>query len=416
MNILFISGHYPPHTKGGGEISTHLIAQGLVKLGHTVTVIAEGERDEITLLDGVRVRRLPIPLTKKVLFERRASQKMAAFLQAQLKDLPDYDILHAHDWRSALVLAELVRARPAFARSFGEARTVVTVRDYAQISGDTNHILADGSIPAQPFRLKSILRSQRITEARGVRKAMRAAQYLININYRRRAFASAASHIFISHAQQAEIGKHQDLSQKKVRVIYNPVPSLYLSTSPSEGAPQHILYVGRLEEYKGVGLLVEAWEAVAKKFPNARLTLVGRGAQKEEYERQTDSRGLQYQTKFVDHIAYDRMIELYDQASIVVAPHLWLEPFGRTAVEAMARGKIVVSANIGGPGEIIKDNVTGLLFEAGSSQALTERLSDALSMDTYDRRAMQVSARKWVQENLTIEKIAKLHEDFYCAP
>ena len=44
MKILFLSAQYPPETKGGGELSTHLIAQGLQQLGHDITVVTDGDR------------------------------------------------------------------------------------------------------------------------------------------------------------------------------------------------------------------------------------------------------------------------------------------------------------------------------------------------------------------------------------
>ena len=82
-------------------------------------------------------------------------------------------------------------------------------------------------------------------------------------------------------------------------------------------------------------------------------------------------------------------------------------------IEGMARGKVVVAANIGGPSEIIKHSKTGLLFERGSAQDLAHTLEHALKMNYFDKKEMGIAARDYVRDNLNMEKIGKEHETFY---
>src|SRR5581483_12425310 len=103
MKILFVSGYYPPVVRGGGELSTYLIAQALQQRGHEVHVIADGQRSEISETNGVHIQRLPLGLTAKPLLEKRMSRKIAHALTPYLAG---YDIIHAHDFRSALALSE----------------------------------------------------------------------------------------------------------------------------------------------------------------------------------------------------------------------------------------------------------------------------------------------------------------------
>src|SRR5690348_15132248 len=120
MNILFLSALYPPTTKGGGELSTHYIAQGLAALGHQVKVITTGPQRVESHINGVDVLRFPIELLKKPLFEKHASRHMKGHLLEIIGDPKRYDVIHAHDFRSALVLSELHLPN-----------TLVTARDYA---------------------------------------------------------------------------------------------------------------------------------------------------------------------------------------------------------------------------------------------------------------------------------------------
>ncbi len=401
MKILFISGHYPPNTAGGGEISTHLIARGLVELGHDVSVITDGPQAYENDLDNVRVMSLPLKLSAKPLREKKHSQCVARKLRHAIKS-GQYDIVHAHDFRAALALALI-----------NDVPKVVTARDYAQLSGCTNNITADGNIDPGCQGIGEAISCQRIAEASPLRKAGRAFQYLFNIKYRRRAFASFPLQVFISDYQKEYVNRYIDAGQQKQAVIYNPVSPDYLSEPIKEGQRGHVLYVGRVEMYKGVRLLLQAWPSVLRNQPQAQLTIVGRGAQREEYERLVQKEAWRDSVKFVDHVPYNQMKSLYDRAQVVVAPHLWVEPFGRTVVEAMARGKVVVAANCGGPGEIIQDGQTGILFERANGRNLTQKLSRALSLDENQRRVMGQAGRGWVKNSLTVDKIARQYQEIY---
>lgn len=399
MNIAFISALYPPNTKGGGEISTHLLAQGLVGLGHKVTVFTEGNGREETDYEGVKVVRLPIKLTAKPLFEHWHTKRQVVGIRGEVKD---FDVVHAHDWRSALILAEL-----------DLDQSVVTVRDYAQISGDTNFILRDGDL-ARGIWSDAWL-SQRIAESSWPRKLFRWWQYAFNIRYRRKSFQRLKYQVYISEAERKLIGRYQDLKEIESIVIHNPVQPEHLRGGRESGTAGAVLYVGRIEMYKGVDLLLEAWRIVMTKNPQAKLRIVGDGAQREEYEQYVNRHGLRYSVSFDGHMPWNRLRAVYDEAKILVAPHRWVEPFGRTIIEAMARGKIVLAANIGGPTEVIISGETGFFFEHGSSSDLSEQLIKLLDLNAASETEIGKAAIRWVEQNLTVEKIAARYESFYLA-
>jgi alpha-maltose-1-phosphate synthase len=402
MKLLFLSSLYPPMTKGGGELSTHYLAQGLTTRGHEVQVIAEGTTKERTTVDGVAVHRVPLPLTAKPLLEQRHARKMAAALKAEVGDLAHYDVIHAHDFRTAQILSEL-----------DVPHAVVTARDYAQICGTTNNMLASG-MPGDCCRWSTIFTNNtRVVEASLLRKPFRVWQYKYNLSYRLSSFRKFKHQIFISHAQQKEIAKKQNLDGIHTAVIYNPVSSDYLNQPLASGNLKSVLYVGTVEFYKGVELLLHAWQELIREIPDLKLTIVGDGAQRIYYEEFIKQNGLAENVMFTGRVAWDALRTHYDEAGVIVAPHLWIEPFGRTVVEAMARGKVVVAANVGGPAEILKDNETGLLFERGSVEALITRLRQVLTMEVSRKEHIQLSAHAWAKNNLTIDTIAQQYENFY---
>ena len=212
MKILFLSAQYPPEVKGGGELSTHIIAQGLMKLGHTVRVIADSDKEGEYEVDGIAVSQFTLGLKGKPLFERTHSRRAARVFRRSVPDMADYDVIHAHDFRSALMLSEL--ALP---------HTVITARDYAQISGCTNNIDFQGNSEPGCQGNGELWRCHRVHEAVFPRKLFRMWQYMYNRGYRKAAFASYKHQVFISNAQKDLIAKYQDISHQHTSVIYNPI-------------------------------------------------------------------------------------------------------------------------------------------------------------------------------------------------
>lgn len=399
MKILFLSSRYPPETRGGAEVSAALTAEALAARGHEIRVITQGDTRSEQYRNGVAVLRLRLPFSAKPLFEQRHSRKLARHLAEDI-NAGSYDVIHAHDFRMAQVLFEL-----AYSRS------IVTMRDYAAICGTTNAVLADGSRCTCSW--KDIVHTQRWHEASLARKPFRFWQYAYNIDYRRRSLGSLAHQIYISHAQREEIARQLDITKAVAKVIYNPIQPDFLQIPVADGIDGNVLFIGTVETYKGVGLLLEAWQAVARKRPQAKLKIVGEGAQRKEYEELSERLGLQYSVIFTGRVQAARLRPLIDEAQIVVAPHIWVEPFGRTVIEGMARSKVVIAAQRGGPSETVIHEKTGFLFSVGSADALQKVLGNALALSHRQRQEIGQAARAWVQKNLNPDLIAREHEGFY---
>jgi glycosyltransferase involved in cell wall biosynthesis len=348
---------------------------------------------------AVLVECMRLPFTAKPLLEQRHARKLARALAAHIP-AGRYDVIHAHDFRMAQVLSELK-----------VPRRVVTMRDYAAICGTTNAILADGSPCTCSWH--DIIRTQRWHEASLVRKPFRFWQYAYNIGYRKRSIGSFGHQIYISEAQRTEMARQLDIAGATTAVIYNPIQADFLTAPAQPGIDGNVLFIGTVESYKGVGLLLTAWQAVVKRRPQAKLKIVGEGAQRHEYEAMSERLGLHYSVVFTGRIQPARLRPLIDEAQVVVAPHIWIEPFGRTVVEAMARGKVTVAARRGGPAETITDGETGFLFTPGSTESLQKVLGDALLLAQPQRQKIGEAARNWVAAKLSPDAIAQQHEEFY---
>ena len=94
-------------------------------------------------------------------------------------------------------------------------------------------------------------------------------------------------------------------------------------------------------------------------------------------------------------------------ASIIVIPSLWEEPFGLVVAEAMSNGACVIASKVGGIPEIIKDN--GILIEKINYEKLLSKI-DYLMQDNKLRRSYQLKA--WKNFELTSNISSQKLDDF----
>lgn len=163
----------------------------------------------------------------------------------------------------------------------------------------------------------------------------------------------------------------------------------------SIGQELRLGYVGRLEEHKGVQVLIEALRAV----PQATLDIVGDGPHRPVLEDLIQRWGLAARIRICGFADHDALPERYRSFDALVVPSLqrpnWIEQFGRVAVEAMASGVPVVAMDTGSLPEVVGD--AGLLVPPEDPMALAaaiERLSaDPALREELGRRGREASAR-----------------------
>jgi len=157
----------------------------------------------------------------------------------------------------------------------------------------------------------------------------------------------------------------------EVRAIYpgaelDPPPEAHLH-SAGPGGQITVGVVGRLQRWKRVELALRTWPAVLEGLPGARLRVVGAGwpgldeGYGDELRAEAQRLGIAGSVDFTGHVP-DVHREL---AQIDVLLHTaQAEPFGLVLVEAMAHAIPVVAVDEGGPAEIVRSGVDGLLTPA----------------------------------------------------
>jgi len=140
----------------------------------------------------------------------------------------------------------------------------------------------------------------------------------------------------------------------------------------STAATPLFVYCGRLSREKGVPLLIRAFARSLYAVPDARLRIVGDGPERPALEDLVDALDIGDSVDFAGKVSRDGVEAELANAWAVVAPSLWAEPFGLIAMEATIRGVPVIASAAGGFGELVEDNVSGLLFPNGNERALTD--------------------------------------------
>jgi glycosyltransferase involved in cell wall biosynthesis len=174
-------------------------------------------------------------------------------------------------------------------------------------------------------------------------------------------------------------------------------------------AEKIILFPGRLTYWKGQELFIEAINKFKNLNPEIQFKAIilgddqGRKVYKKKLERLVEQYNLSNHIKFVEKC--NKMPLAYKLSDIVVSSSIEPEAFGRVAVEAQAMKKPIVASNIGGSKETIVDNKTGLLFESGNSQSLSQKLSEIIKLDNLTLDLMGNEGRKNVLNRFNIEKM-----------
>ena len=160
-----------------------------------------------------------------------------------------------------------------------------------------------------------------------------------------------------------------------------------------------VLFVGRLVPYKGVNVLLSAMEHVP-----ASLVVVGGGPLRRPLEQQTAAAGITDRVKFAGEVTDQELASLYQACDLFVLPSTTRqETFGVVQLEAMARGKPVVSTRLNtGVDWVNRDGETGVVVPPRDAAALAAAIARLLS-NSAERRAMGQAAQTRVRTVFGVE-------------
>lgn len=133
----------------------------------------------------------------------------------------------------------------------------------------------------------------------------------------------------------------------------------------------------RVTERKGLNYLIEAVTALASKYPEIRLKIMGDGSARPALEALVREKGLQEKVTFLGRIPREETAPYYQEASLFVLPSL-NEGMSNAMLEALASGLPLVATPTGGTAELVTEGVNGAIVPEKSAQALADAIEPFL--------------------------------------
>ena len=219
-----------------------------------------------------------------------------------------------------------------------------------------------------------------------------------------------ASHVFtICEGLRSDIVA-RGIPKEKVTVIPNAVdiesfepggaPDLALKAELGLNGADVIGFIGSFYAYEGLDLLLAALPLILKQRPEVRLLLVGGGPQDAALKAQAQGLGLADKVIFTGRVPHDQVQRYYDLIDVLAYPRHSMRLTELVTplkpLEAMAQGRVLVASDVGGHKELIRDGQTGVLFKAGSADALAQAVVNLLT-NRNQWPAMRQAGREFVE-------------------
>jgi len=365
MRVLAIGNMYPPHHFGGYELVWRSAMRHLEESGHEVRVLTTDLNIGTTEPDDPHVRRELRWYWRDHEFPRLSLIERARLERWNARVLDDHLAEFQPDvvtWWSmggmSLSMLERVRRKGLPAVAFVHDDWL----DYGR------HV--DGWYRAFSGRLwRAGPLVERIFDVPTRIDLQQAARYVfVSDTTRRRALAAGVA--------PASTG-----------VAHSGIEADFIGPAAEREWRWSLLYVGRLDERKGVATAVES----LSELPDAAtLTIIGGWDDREATRLRAlaESHGVAARVIFAGQRSRAEVRAAYDDADVVVFPVIWEEPWGLVPLEGMARGRPVVATGRGGSGEYLRDGENAVLFEAGDATALA-RAVERLAHDPELRRQLR---------------------------
>ncbi|MFA6047654.1 MAG: glycosyltransferase family 4 protein [Parcubacteria group bacterium] len=203
-------------------------------------------------------------------------------------------------------------------------------------------------------------------------------------------------------------------NQQKVDVIYNGINIEHFRPGAisRENKNFTILCASRLSRRKGFDYVIDAFNKIHEKYPEARLVIAGgEGNAEEELKNQTKELKLENKITFTGFVTPNtQFLKYYNAADVFVLPSL-NEGMSNNMLEAMASGLPIIMTPTGGAEELIKDGVNGCIVRFKDSADIAEKLEKLINNPELCKK-MGIESRK-IAEKMSWKSVAEKYYELY---
>jgi glycosyltransferase involved in cell wall biosynthesis len=362
LDVGIMTAHLSFDRRGGSNHSIHHLADELETRGHDATVYT---------LNFEHNNNVPRDIPYRVVEELVGSGSLVSGAFELLDRLPEcvgpHDVFHVYI-PGIIPLVGLHRWL-----TDQETPIVATLNGYTTFCTNTA-VMADGC-------WNDCTLVNKFTHARGggVDRLARLHRMAFNDLAGPRLMNQLDEYFCLSPAVR-DIHRGVGIEDERLRVVPNMYDPSFEISPPVDTPEPRILYVGRLEDMKGISVLLDA--AARMSAERFQLDIVGDnlldyGPDIGSYRHRVRALEIDDRVSFHGWVDHAELGEHYATADVFVHPGLWPEPFGRTLLEAMQHGLPIVCSDVGGPPWICGD--AGVSYPRTDADALARTLDDLVT-------------------------------------
>jgi glycosyltransferase involved in cell wall biosynthesis len=350
MKILLACAAFPPHGKGGGPVSSRMIAHSLAA-NNDLVVVTVSDRQEQWNDGELRVRSIGSPNLYWNYWEPHST--LAKMIWHTLENFNPRAFLR--------MIKEIRREKP-------DVIATISIENINVATWFAGYLCR---VPIVHFIQSHYLLCWRGSMFRGRQNCAGQCRSCKIVTVGRKLLSSCVD--CVTAEAQATLQVHFDhgyfrdaTSFVAPAMLEETMPPPHIE-EPAHG-PLRVGYIGRLTYNKGVHVIAQAAKELAEPDLFA-FSVAGDGDAAYLDELKTDFAGTP--AAFLGWIS---PADFFENIDVLLVPSLWREPFGRVCIEAFAAGVPVMASNIGGLAEVVKEGYNGFLFQPGDANQLRELL------------------------------------------
>lgn len=350
MNICLVHEEYPEETNYGG-IATYqkLMAEKLVRQGNSVYVVCRGlTEDKNYIENGVNIKRIYIPETNNQVDNYINYRKKVAKILAELQQEGKIDIIEVPDWGAETIFFESERKIPLVVRLHTPLK--VWLKYNKNNFGEIKELLLE-------WEEKMIKSADLIT--------------------------------CCSNALKKIVVNEFNVKSRQIHVTPNPanINNFYFDKKIEK--ENKIIFVGSLEERKGICVFAKALNIIFDKYPNIKIEFIGKDTNR-NYKNISSIKLIKSIVNkkyisnlcFLGHLSNFELNKYLNSSKVAVFPSLF-DNYPYVVLEAMTVGLHIVGSKNSGMVEMLDDSNS--IYETGDYNDLAKKIIEKYELSFVEK-------------------------------
>ena len=366
MRILIVNTFYYPNMQGGAEQSVKLLAENLLKKGHTVAVYCADAKDgkkTVEDINGVTVYRCTTGKFNLYKYSYKKSsvgalEKITQKLRCYYNPECDKDFAEICDiFKPEIIHTNTLYGIPCSIWKVAHEKGIAvvhTIRDTAILSPvQHGHKVSPLVVKAHQKYMCSV--------SEYVDAVTAPSEYTLRTSLDTGAFAKSTV---------------KECVFNSVAIDYALLRKMIAERKARTSGHIKFMYAGRLIYLKGIRQMMEAFSKIDN--PDCELHICGTGDMVEYVEQRAEK---DPRIVYCGKLTSEELAKKYQECDVLLFPSVWPEPFGRVFIEGNMYGMPVIAGNCGGIPEIYAVTHGGDLCNCEDVDALAERMQQYLKRD-----------------------------------